>query len=148
MLARRSHPLATYALVALYTLGQVLFSSFGVICRDASGTSRFEFACERTCESRCDAAGPAAHAPSAGGSDTDHSGCQDEFVGRTLQIGSRVSSEIRLDLQPAAAEVAWLPEHWLATPDVATPPSIRCVASEPERPPGVIAQLRTIVILV
>lgn len=144
------HRLITLLCLVAFGLGQVLFTSMGVRCTDASGESRIELACLKSSSGAC-------LTPCIDASDhvvdEDHSSdpivptpCEDEPLGSQVSGAKVIPSSVSLDpvLKAVVAAVLW--EVWSF--DGEQP--VRFAASVPdrERPPDSLARLRTIILVI
>ncbi|MFO0836201.1 MAG: hypothetical protein U0638_14610 [Phycisphaerales bacterium] len=134
-----------------FGLGQTVFASRGVWCTDATGTSRFEYACFKSAQGVCllPCAEPNVHATSE-----DHEGeplspapCED------TPLGSPQLSAARLDhansaLEPvfATVVVTILRDAWTIESQVSA--HVLFLARERDRPPDSLAQLRSVVLVI
>lgn len=152
----RTLPQRLIALVCLvaFGLGQTVFASMAVRCRDASGQTRIELGCAKTvsgaCVSSCDGSAldnAVSSAPPVG----DHelaaptAPCQDEPLTQSLPVlksTSTVSSVVFTDAFLVA--VLTFVMDW----DAGEPVQSLARATDRDRPPDEIARLRTVILIV
>ena len=141
--------IATLCLVA-FGFGQTVFASIGVRCTDASGTSRFEYACLKSSQGACltPCAAPGAHADS-----DDHASdpvqptpCEDEPLGTQATAAKVIPSGLVIQPVFAAVVVAILWEHWSFS---SIEPTISFqLCRDRDRPPDALSRLRSVILLV
>ncbi|CAN5824229.1 hypothetical protein BH11PLA1_BH11PLA1_00590 [soil metagenome] len=142
--------IAILCLVA-FGLGQTLFAFMGVLCTDASGQSRIEYACIKTGEGRClVSCTNGASALIEDDHDEDSSAppepCEDQPLSQQFNAAKIVPQGISFDTVLATFVVAVLCDTW-SSPLAESVWSGRATL-DPERPPDSLARLRTIILIV
>lgn len=152
----RTLPQRLIALVCLvaFGLGQTVFASMAVRCRDASGQTRIELGCAKTvsgaCVSSCDGSA-LDNADSIASPDGDHepavpmAPCQDEPLTQSFPVLKSTSSATSVVFTEAFfVAVLTLVMDW----DAREPVESRARATDRDRPPDEIARLRTVILIV
>lgn len=154
--SRMRHPTTQRAIAVLclmaFCLGQAVFGAFRVKCEDGSGVARFEAACLRTADGSCltqcvpvSAAEADANSCHDEGEHAPHP-CKDTPIGESFSAAKvllRVKCTVPVAFEFAVALVAeqFVVDESACAADAVAP--TQCV-----RPPGMVEQLRTIILLV
>jgi len=144
------HLIAILCLVAL-GLGQTVFSSIGVLCTDASGESRIEYACIKTSEGQCltsctDDASALIEDDHDEDSRTLPEPCEDQPLSQQFNAAKLLPQWITIDTVLATFVVAVFCDTW-SSPLAESVGSGRTPVDR-ERPPDSLARLRTIILIV
>ncbi len=141
--------IATLCLVA-FGFGQLVFASIGVRCTDASGISRFEFACLKSadgaCLTPCVDPGEHADADDHASDPTPPTPCQDEPIGSQASAAKVIPSNVVPVPVVAAVLVAIIWDHWSLTCSEPTRSFQPC--RDRDRPPDSLERLRSVILLV
>ena len=141
MSRRRLHPVLVWLSLIWFGLTNAVFAGGMMVCSDGHGGSRVEWGgCERNVDGEC--------VESCGGESTGEEGvphpCRDTPIPCQEQVAKAPSQSVSDTSVPnpvfVAAMVLWA-DSPLARQATWTP-------SEPERPPGVLRHIRTVVLLV
>lgn len=143
--------LITITCLLAFGVGQCVFSTIGVICRDASGQSRIEFVCEKSNQGHCLTSCAELLGSPAQQLHDDQPGkhgtpCEDQPIGKHLSTTRVWPSHSSLDSVLALAPVAILDRHDWHAPTCGCHAHLHSQALA--RPPNSLAQLRTVIILV
>jgi len=145
-----THRLIALLCLVAFGLGQAMFTSMGVWCTDASGDTRFEFACLKSSSGACLTLGIEASEHEA---DEDHSSdpvvptpCEDQPLGSQASTAKLIPSRVSLDPVFAAVIVAVLWEAGSGDGDQLSRSA--APVRDRERPPDSLARLRTVILLV
>ena len=149
----RTHSQRLIALLCLvaFGLGQTLFVSVAVRCRDASGESRIELGCLKSSTGACLASCNDAEATDDAQSDAERPNgpvqpCEDEPLVEPTAVAKALPKHVTYDTAAAAILVAVLVYSFeFAEPD--TERGSRA-GSGRDHPPDAISRLRTVILLV
>lgn len=141
--------IAILCLVA-FGFGQSVFVAIGVRCTDASGTSRFEYACIKSAQGACltPCTEPGVHADSDdhGSDPIQPTPCEDEPLDTQATAAKVIPSGVVIQPDLAAVVVAILWERWSFSsiePTVSFQP-----CQDRDRPPDALSRLSTVILLV
>ncbi len=145
---RVSHPglVLLMSLVAV-GLGHSVIASRSVVCRDASGTTRIELACEKSAVGTCASESRPGETSLIAAVPAEQPGpCEDEPIGEPSAAAKALTKRITIDTSVLPALVALLVhrDSFLDRASVGERPAARDLA----RPPGDLQRLRTVIILI